>query len=37
MIILDAEMSEFELADATSDRKLVKYVIGNYWHLDDSH
>lgn len=28
VIILDDEMSEFELADAQSERKLVKYVIG---------
>lgn len=28
VIILDDEMSEFELANAQSERKLVKYVIG---------
>ncbi|KAJ7391668.1 hypothetical protein OS493_017365 [Desmophyllum pertusum] len=33
VIILDDEMSEFELADAQSERKLVKYVIGTYTHL----
>lgn len=29
VIILDDEMSEFELADAQSERKLVEYVIGS--------
>ncbi|XP_027047131.1 glycine receptor subunit alphaZ1-like [Pocillopora damicornis] len=33
VIILDDEMSEFELANAQSERKLVKYVIGTYTHL----
>jgi len=28
VIILDNEMSEFELADADSERKQVEYVIG---------
>ena len=28
VIILDAEMSEFELSEASSERKPVKYVIG---------
>ena len=28
LIILDDEMSEFELAGAQTERKLVKYVIG---------
>ena len=28
LIILDDEMSEFELADAQIERKLVEYVIG---------
>ena len=33
VIILDDEMSEFELADAQSERKLVKYVIGIVCYL----
>ena len=33
LIILDDEMSEFELADAQSERKLVKYVIGIVCYL----
>lgn len=33
VIILDDEMSEFELADAQSERKLVKYVIGIVGYL----
>ncbi|CAH3030592.1 unnamed protein product, partial [Porites evermanni] len=33
LIILDDEMSEFELADAQIERKLVEYVIGTYTHL----
>ncbi|XP_074615162.1 gamma-aminobutyric acid receptor subunit beta-1-like [Acropora palmata] len=33
VIILDDEMSEFELADCQSERKQVEYVIGTYTHL----
>ncbi|XP_068744107.1 gamma-aminobutyric acid receptor subunit beta-1-like [Montipora capricornis] len=33
VIILDDEMSEFELADCQSERKEVEYVIGTYTHL----
>ena len=33
VIILDDEMSEFELADAQSERKLVKYFIGIVCYL----
>jgi len=39
VIILDDEMSEFELADAQSERKLVKYVIGiiRYLIINEIH
>lgn len=37
VIILDDEMSEFELADAQSERKLVKYVIGITWLVITLH
>ncbi|XP_031562308.1 gamma-aminobutyric acid receptor subunit beta-1-like [Actinia tenebrosa] len=33
LIILDPEMSEFELSDYKGERKQVKYVIGTYIHL----
>ena len=33
VIILDDEMSEFELSDAQSERKLVEYVIGITFHF----
>ena len=37
VIILDDEMSEFELADARSERKRVEYVIGTSVKTTDVH
>lgn len=36
VLILDAEMSEFELKEATTHRKMVKYVIGEYYKSKSS-